>query len=146
MSLRTEMMADNLLAIVAEEQDRGPTLVFAQNAHLRRGESTLLFGDIEATWASAGALVALSLGERYVFVATDGSPHSEPDTLQGALAAATIRRALFPAAAVRAALPAEIGTDEPVVRGHIPLKAADLDDADAVVFIADTDGKQHQYW
>ncbi|MFE4459349.1 erythromycin esterase family protein, partial [Nocardia tengchongensis] len=33
-SARADMMAQNLLAIVAQEQDRGPTLVFAHNAHL----------------------------------------------------------------------------------------------------------------
>jgi erythromycin esterase-like protein len=146
MSLRTEVMADNLLAIAAEEERRGPTLVFAHNAHLTRGQSTLAFGAHEATWASAGAIAALSLGDGYVFVASDGSPAAKAGTLQGAMSSATDRRTLFPAAELRAALPADIGTDEPVVRGHIPLKAADLDDADAVVFIADTDGKQHQYW
>jgi erythromycin esterase-like protein len=146
MSLRTEMMADNLLAITAREQHRGPTLVFAHNAHLRRGQSTLSFGEHEATWASAGSLAALSLGDGYVFVATDGSPSSAVGTLQDAMASATDRRALFPAAGLRAALPADISTDEPVVRGHIPLAAADLDAADAVVFITDTDGKQHQFW
>ncbi|HTI21562.1 MAG TPA: erythromycin esterase family protein [Kutzneria sp.] len=146
MSLRTEMMADNLLAIAAEEQHRGSTLVFAHNAHLQRGQSTLSFGEHEATWASAGSLVALSLGDGYLFVATDGSPSGAAGTLQGAMASATDRRTLFPAAELRSALPADIATDEPVARGHIPLKASDLDAADAVVFITDTDGKQHQYW
>jgi erythromycin esterase-like protein len=146
MSLRTEMMADNLLAIVAAEERRGPTLVFAHNAHLRPGQSTLTFGEHEARWASAGAIAALSLGDGYVFVASDGSPAAEAGTLQGAMASATDRRTLFPAAELRAALPADIGVGEPVVRGHIPLKPADLDGTDAVVFITDTDGKQHQYW
>jgi erythromycin esterase-like protein len=146
MSLRTEMMADNLLAIVVRERRRGPSLVFAHNVHLQRGLSTLSFGEAEASWGSAGALVALTLGHRYVFVASDGSPGSEPGTLQGALASATNRRTLFPAPALRAVLPASIDTGEPVVRGHLPLKQADLDGADAVIFIADTDGKQHQYW
>jgi erythromycin esterase-like protein len=134
LSLRAEMMAENLLAIVAQEQERGPSLVFAHNEHLQRHG------------ASAGALVGLTLGERYVFVATDANPHSDPDTLQGALAGATTRRALFPAQALRAALPSSIGKGEPIVRGHLPLDPAALDGTDAVIFIADTDGKQHQYW
>ncbi|MER7013107.1 erythromycin esterase family protein [Saccharopolyspora sp. NPDC000359] len=41
LSLRAEMMADNLLAIVAREQHRGPTLVFAHNAHLQRAPSDM---------------------------------------------------------------------------------------------------------
>jgi erythromycin esterase-like protein len=136
-SLRTEMMAENLLATV--RQERGPILVFAHNAHLRP------VGD-GASWPSAGALVRHALGERYTFVAMDGSPHSEPGTLQGMLAEATDRRALFPVPALRTVLPPTIGMDEPIVRGHLPLNPAELDGVDAVIFVTDTDGKQHQYW
>jgi erythromycin esterase-like protein len=145
-SVRAEMMAENLLAIVAEEQRRGPVLVFAHNAHLQRTPSSTRIGGDEVGWGSAGALVALTLGERYVFVATDANPDSDPGTLQGVLAEATTRRTLFPAAALSAALPPEIGTGEPIVPGHLPLKPAELAGADAVVFVADTDGKRHQYW
>ncbi|MFY1633149.1 erythromycin esterase family protein [Solwaraspora sp. WMMB335] len=148
LSLRADMMAENLLAILADEQRRGPSLVFAHNVHLQRTRSHMSIGgdDGEASWASAGALVGLTLGERYVFVATDASPDSEPDTLQRVLAEATSRRTLFPAPALRAALPAAIGTGGPIVPGHIPVNPADLDGADAVIFVADTDGKRQQYW
>lgn len=146
MSVRTEMMADNLLAIVAQERRRGPTLVFANNAHLQRARSAMAFGEQQASWASAGALVALTLGDRYVFVATDGHPHSEPGTFQGMLAEATTRRALFPARELRGEVDRSTKVGEPMVRGHFPLAPAVLDDADAVIFITDTDGKQHQYW
>jgi erythromycin esterase-like protein len=139
MSLRAEMMAENLLAIVAQERRRGPSLVFAHNGLLQRHTPA-------GEWGSAGALVGLSLGERYVFLATDANPHSDPGTLQGVLAGATTRRALFPTPALRAALPPSIGAGEPIVRGHLPLNPADLDGADAVIFVADTDGKRHQYW
>lgn len=145
-SLRTEMMADNLLAIVAQEQRRGPSLVFAHNGHLQPARSHVRSAGKQASWGSAGAIVGLTLGERYAFVATDANPHSDPSTLQGALAAATSRRALFPAPALRAALPPSIGAGEPILPGHIPLTPADLDGADAVVFVTDTDGKRHQYW
>ncbi|MFJ1455664.1 erythromycin esterase family protein [Nocardia sp. N2S4-5] len=139
-SMRTEMMAENLLAIVTEERRRGPSLVFAHNMHLQPAPAGA------ASWDSAGAIVRLSLGERYLFVATDANPHSESGTLQGILAEATTRRALFPARELRAALPSAAAAGEPIVRGHIPLRPADLDAADAVVFIGDTDGKRHQYW
>ncbi|GAB2998002.1 erythromycin esterase family protein [Saccharothrix stipae] len=138
-SVRSEMMAENLLAIVDQEQQRGPCLVFAHNTHLRPGAD-------DVTWGSAGAMVALRLGERYLFLATDACLGSDPGTLQHVLAEATTRRALFPAPALRAALPPSLGTGEPIVLGHLPLTRADLSGADAVVFITDTDGKQHRYW
>ncbi|GAB3206659.1 erythromycin esterase family protein [Nocardia tengchongensis] len=142
-SARADMMAQHLLAIAAQEQDRGPTLVFAHNAHLN---PRVAVDPEEPGWSNAGALVAFSLGERYLFVASDASPRSTPGTLQGLLSEATTGRALFPADALRAALPTTIGASEPIVRGHFPLSRADLDGADAVIFIADTDGVQHQYW
>jgi erythromycin esterase-like protein len=132
LNVRAEMMADNLLAIVAREQRRGPTLAFAHNAHLQRGET------------NAGALVARSLGERYVFIATDANPDSKPGTLQHVLAEATDRRTLFPTTALE--LPPATVAGEPMLPGHIPLTPEDLGRADAVIFVADTDGKRHQYW
>ncbi|NNH71609.1 erythromycin esterase family protein [Nocardia uniformis] len=146
LGVRAEMMADNLLAIVAREQPRGPSLVFAHNVHLLRTQSRLQVGADEASWASAGAIVATTLGERYVFLATDANPQSDPSTLQGVLAAATTRRALFPTPALRAALAPSIGTGTPIVPGHIPLDPAAVDDSDAIIFIADSDGTRHQYW
>jgi erythromycin esterase-like protein len=146
LSLRAEMMADNLLAIVAHERDRGPCLVFAHNTHLQRATSELSFGAQTATWWSAGAMVAGTLGDRYAVIATDANPHSEPTTLQGVLAAATTRRSLFRADELRAALPPAIGPGGPIVPGHIPVRPEDLAGVDAVVFVADTDGRRHQYW
>ncbi|WP_405485651.1 erythromycin esterase family protein [Nocardia sp. NBC_00511] len=139
LSLRAEMMADNLSAITAREQERGPGLVFAHNSHLRHGSD-------EASWANAGALVGLALAERYLFVATDATLDCTPGTLQHALAEATDQRALFPAAAVRSALPASTGTAKPIVPGHIPLNPGDLDGTEAVIFLTGVDGTQHQYW
>lgn len=146
LSVRAEMMAENLLAIIAREQHRGPTLVFAHNTHLQRGQSHMEAGAGEATWASAGALVAIPLADRYLFIASDGDPHPDPATLQDILSEATTRRTLFPTRELRATLPASTEAAKPILRGHIPLTPADLDGADAVVFIADTDGKQHRYW
>ncbi|MFC4003616.1 erythromycin esterase family protein [Prauserella oleivorans] len=144
LGLRAEMMAENLLAIVAQEQNRGPSLVFAHNAHLQRSQPPI--GDDTARWGSAGALVGLVLGERYVVLATDAAPDADPGTLQHMLADATTRRALFPAQALRDALPPSVGAGTPIVPGHIPLDPAGLDGTDAVIFIADTDGHRHHYW
>ncbi|GAB3458033.1 erythromycin esterase family protein [Actinophytocola sediminis] len=146
LSLRAEMMADNLLAIVAAERQRGPILVFAHNVHLQRSRSHMSFGGAEVNWASAGALVELTLGDGYAFLATDANPHSDPGTLQGVLAEATTRRALFPAPALRAALPPAIRAGEPILPGHLPLEPAGATGADGVIFVADTDGQRHQYW
>ena len=41
LAVRDAMMAENLSAILAEEQARGPVLAFAHNAHLQRHQSTL---------------------------------------------------------------------------------------------------------
>lgn len=136
LAVRAEMMAENLLAIVAEEQRRGPTLAFAHNAHLVRSTS----------WANAGALVARTLGDRYVVLASDANPHSAPGTLQGLLADATDRRALFPSAELRDALPSDLADSAPMIPGHIPLTRADLDGCDAVLFLADSDGQRVEYW
>jgi hypothetical protein len=91
-------------------------------------------------------MVAGTLGDRYAVIATDANPHSEPTTLQGVLAAATTRRSLFRADELRAALPPAIGPGGPIVPGHIPVRPEDLAGVDAVVFVADTDGRRHQYW
>jgi hypothetical protein len=92
LSLRAEMMAENLLAIVAQEQRRGPSLVFAHNAHLQRTQSPMQAGEDDVNWYSAGALVGLTLGQRYMFLATDASPDSDPGTLQRVMAEPTTRR------------------------------------------------------
>ena len=137
-SLRSEMMAENLLAVVDEERGRGPVLVFAHNAHLQR---------LTAGWGSAGALAALVLGEDYAVVVTDAAPRPEPGTLQGELAGATTgRRALFPVGALRDALPPTTRRGGPTVPGHIPLDPAELACADAVVWLADAGGEQVRYW
>ncbi|MDQ2588347.1 erythromycin esterase family protein [Saccharothrix yanglingensis] len=146
LGVRAEMMAENLLAIVARERRRGPVLVFAHNAHLQRAQAGMRLGEDDVSWCGAGALVALALGEDYAFVASDADPRGVPGTLQGALAEATTRRALFPARALLDALPPSTTAGEPIVRGHVPLDPAGVAGADAVVFIADTDGRRHRYW
>ncbi|MFI6869617.1 erythromycin esterase family protein [Nocardia sp. NPDC050406] len=141
LSHRADMMAENLLALVARERHRGPTLVFAHNILLQRQ----LPADAQPC-CSAGAFVDLALGDRYLFLATDAGLAPAPGTLQAALSEATVRRTLFPTPALRDALPPTQSAAEPIVRGHIPLTPTDLARADALVFLTDTDGSQHQYW
>ncbi|GAA5049986.1 erythromycin esterase family protein [Nocardia callitridis] len=146
LGVRAEMMVENLLAILACERRRGPSLVFAHNVHLQRAQSTMAVGVQEAQWCGAGALIDRTLGERYVVVATDANPHSEPDTLHRALAEATDRRTLFPTSALRAALPPTAAATPPLVPGHIPVTLATLTTTDALLFTTDTDGTRVQYW
>ncbi|MBM7415500.1 MULTISPECIES: erythromycin esterase family protein [Nocardiaceae] len=143
LGVRAEMMADNLRDIVARERRHGPTLVFAHNSHLHRGDSAL---PGEARWAAAGALLARDLGDEYVVIATDANPSAPAGTLQAMVAEATVRRALYPSDALRSALPGSVTAGPPIVPGHLPLSPADLSGTDAVVFIADTDGHRHRYW
>ncbi|MFB7716072.1 erythromycin esterase family protein [Nocardia sp. NPDC056100] len=145
-SHRTEMMADNLLTILARERHRGPSLVFAHNAHLQRARPHPQSGADAPTWGSAGALTALTLGDRYLFVATDANPTADPGTLHHLLAEATTRRALFPVPPLLTALPPAAQSAKPFLPGHIPFGPADLTSADAMIFITDTDGTRHQYW
>ncbi|WP_305091446.1 erythromycin esterase family protein [Prescottella sp. R16] len=141
LAVRAEMMAENLLAIAAQEVRRGPTLVFAHNAHLQRSRP-----DRSTGHENAGTRVARVLGDRYLMVATDAAVHPEAGTLQGMLAAATDRRTLFPAADLHDALPSTLRAGTPLVPGHIPLDADAVAGADAVVFVTDTDGHRQQYW
>ncbi|MCO1658754.1 erythromycin esterase family protein [Pseudonocardia humida] len=96
--LRDAMMADNLAALVEAESDRGPTLVYAHNTHLKREISTMQldWGPFteKMLWWGAGAITATRLGEDYAFVAMTvgcgperglGAP--EPRTVEGELAA-----------------------------------------------------------
>ncbi|WP_067893641.1 erythromycin esterase family protein [Nocardia vaccinii] len=145
-SMRAEMMAENLVAILAEEHRRGPSLVFAHNAHLQRARSLMSPEGAGVGWGSAGALVGSVLGDRYLVVTTDAARPGEPDTLQGVLAEAATRRTLFPAPALRAALPDPLAATEPLVPGHIPLRPDDIESADAVLLLADTGEEQYRYW
>ena len=68
LALRDGLMARNLLDIREIEADRGPTLVFAQNAHLQKSPSTLHVRGRDLTWIAAGAIVHALLGDVYSFV------------------------------------------------------------------------------
>ncbi|WP_067813148.1 erythromycin esterase family protein [Actinomadura kijaniata] len=146
--LRDAMMADNLLAVARAEADRGPCLVFAHNAHLQRCSARLRFGEIDARWWSAGAIVASAVRDRYAFIAADfgdlegGGPPPQEDTLHAVLSEATADRALFPGKELAAALETHPGLRERVTDDprYVPFDPGRLDAADAVAFIRSVPG------
>lgn len=151
---RDAMMFKNLQSIAAREARRGPTLVFAQNAHLRKDRSGFLlpaeWGGGTVMWWGAGAIAGAQMGDRYAFLATalgsapeQGLGVPDPDTLEGALYAAVEDRCIFDskclAETVRYRSPKLIPrTDASTNRGYFALDPDRLDGTDGVVFIKDT--------
>ncbi|WP_328304664.1 erythromycin esterase family protein [Actinomycetospora sp. NBC_00405] len=136
LGVRDQMMADNVLAAA----ERGPTLVFAHNAHLQREKSSMRMGDLPVAWWSAGALVGARLGEDYAFLATalgtirhQGVDDPPPDTLEGRLSALPESPVLVD--------PRQLPTGAtPRVSpwfGYAPLDPAHLGSMDGVVFFRD---------
>jgi erythromycin esterase-like protein len=140
LGVRSSMMAGNLLAAL----QRGPVLVFAQNAHLRRDRSSMRLGDLPLEWWSAGALADAVLGDDYAVVSMAvgtirhrGVDTPAPDTIEGLLYPLPQDRSVI--AADR--LAALAGTAAPRVSpwfGYAPLDPARLAGQDAVVFIKDS--------
>ncbi|MEU8117560.1 erythromycin esterase family protein [Spirillospora sp. NPDC049024] len=138
---RDALMAQNLLDIRDEEARRGPTLVFAHNAHLQRNPGRLRMWEMDLTWFGAGAIIASLLDERYVFVAgslgrseTIKLAEPEPGSFEGILQSRVTTWDLTPAAAVPSA---RVRTDTTPAQGYFPLDQAILDTADAVLHISD---------
>lgn len=61
-TIRDTMMAENLHAIA----DRGPTLVFVHNQHLRTGTTWMSLGPMTLRWQPASAHLADRLGSDYL--------------------------------------------------------------------------------
>lgn len=148
LALRDLMMADNLGAIAGREGERGPTLVFAHNAHLQRHVSAMKIPSLglRVEWWSAGAHVSLRLGERYAFIAGDlgsapgkGIGDPAPDTLGGVLMSLPDPVSLVNARDLTAALTEQLAarTDVPPRAGYFPLQGPDLPLTDGVLFVKD---------
>lgn len=141
--LRDAMMAANLLAISTIEAGRGPCLVFAHNAHLRRDQIGWQLAGRDIRWWSAGAGIAPTLRDRYIVVATDGAApgtavaEADPASLQGVLAHATSNGALYPADELIEALWAhprvQVGANTDP--RYAPLDPSGLYGVDAVVYL-----------
>jgi erythromycin esterase-like protein len=152
-SHRDAMMYENLQAVAAREARRGPTLVFAQNAHLRKDRSEFLlpteWGGGVVAWWSAGAIAGAQMGDRYAFLASvlgsatgRGIGLPSPDTLEGALYAVAEGPCIFDsqrlAEAARDRSPKlTLRADASTVRGYSPLDPDRLGGTDGVVFVKD---------
>lgn len=141
---RDALMAQNLFDIRRFEADRGPTLVFANNAHLQRNPSHMTMGPMELDWHSAGAVVHSLVGADYALILgslgrdeTFDLPEPEPGTYEGFLQTRITDRGLI--------APIEIPTartrdDHSPGHGYFPLDRASIDAADAILHIHDGAG------
>lgn len=68
LGLRDRMMADNLRYILEHERPRGSVFVFAQNAHLKRGQALWEWGPNRWQWWPAGAHLSATLGPKYAVI------------------------------------------------------------------------------
>ncbi|ADD45800.1 erythromycin esterase family protein [Stackebrandtia nassauensis] len=138
---RDAFMAQNLLDIRQAEGDRGPTLVYASNLHLKRGLSTMDMGPMTMEWFGAGAIMAPLLGERYTVIASslgrsDGIELAEPEaaTYEAQLQNRVPDWDLVPAAVVTAA---NVRTDPTPRQGYFPLDEPTIDGVDAIWHVND---------
>lgn len=141
LATRDALMAQNLLAIRGIEQRRGPTLVFAQNQHLRRNQSHWQLADMDLAWFSAGAIIGSLIGDYYTFIAgslgrSDALDlHTpEPDTYEAALHDNTHSWHLTPTTSLTIA---HTRTDITPEQGYFPLDQATLDTASAILHVND---------
>ncbi|MET9882137.1 erythromycin esterase family protein [Streptomyces sp. NPDC006430] len=152
LAVRDTLMVENIRAVRAREQHRGPTLLFAHNRHLQRNLSAVHLPDMDLEWFSAGAITATLLGDGYTFIASSlGTSaalglHSPPvNTFEAAMHQAPYGCALFDAHRLREALGASaralhVRTDVRPEQGYFPLDAATLEHCDAVLHIASASG------
>ncbi|MFJ9697307.1 erythromycin esterase family protein [Kitasatospora sp. NPDC101183] len=139
---RDALMARNLLEIREIEAGRGPTLVFAHNAHLRRGPSAWSAGEMRTRWSGAGSILAPLLGEGYVFVAGSlgrseriGLDDPALGTYEGSLQHAVRGWGLTAPATARGE--ARSLTEAAPEKGYFPLDDALPGEADVLLHLAD---------
>ncbi|MEV6597688.1 erythromycin esterase family protein [Actinoplanes sp. NPDC051346] len=139
LTTRDTLMARNLLDIRGIEARRGPTMLFAHNAHLQRNGSSWSMGDLSAQWFGAGAIVDSVRAESYSFIAGSlgrsgalelGEP--APDTFEGFLQGRVTGWGLIPAGEVS---PARTRTDTVPRQGYFPLDQATVEGADAIMHV-----------
>ncbi|RDI52696.1 erythromycin esterase family protein [Nocardia mexicana] len=139
MGTRDALMARNLLDIRAIEECRGPTLAFANIAHLHRNPSSMRMAGMDVRWTSAGAILGALLGRRYTVVVGSlgrsealGLGEPEPGTYEGFLQ----RRGGAWGLTTTAAIPdARTRTDTGPGRPYAPLTPEIIGAADAVLHL-----------
>ncbi|HUQ61346.1 erythromycin esterase family protein [Lentzea sp.] len=135
--MRDGVMARNLLEIRRAEASRGPTFVFAHNAHLQRTNSSMEMAGERIEWFSAGALVAPLLGDQYTVIAgtlgrNDSFGLGEPDeaTPEGQL------QSRFTTWGITADKPrGPSRTDTGLEMGYFPLDQHLMDGVDALLHV-----------
>lgn len=139
--MRDGVMARNLLEIRRAEAAKGPTFVFAHNAHLQRTNSSMEMAGERVEWFSAGALVAPVLGDTYTVIGgtlgrNDSIGLGEPDkaTLEGQL------QSRFTTWGITSDKPqgvqrADTGADPMLKIGYFPLDQHLMDGVDALLHI-----------
>ncbi|NKE59137.1 erythromycin esterase family protein [Lentzea sp. PSKA42] len=135
--MRDGVMARNLLEIRRAEAGRGPTFVFAHNAHLQRTNSSMEMAGERIEWFSAGALVAPVLGDQYTVIAgtlgrndTFGLGEPDKDTLEGRL------QGRFTTWGMTKDKPeGKTRTDTTLEMGYFPLDQHLMDGADALLHV-----------
>jgi erythromycin esterase-like protein len=123
-------MAEILLDIRAEQQRRGPTLVFAHNRHVQRQPSTWRLAGMDLIWPSAGRILSALLAERYAVVV--GSLGASAALGLAAPPAGTFEAALTAGLHVGAHPGGETRTDTTPEQGYFPLDAETVAHGDAV--------------
>ncbi|GAA1840844.1 erythromycin esterase family protein [Asanoa iriomotensis] len=138
LGVRDAWMAHNLLDIRAQEQHRGPTLVFASNRHVQRPPSTWQLAGMNLEWSCAGSIVSALLGDRYrVIVGSLGAstplglPAAAEGTFEAALSAAADGATLF----VGAAIDGRTRTDMTPEQGYFPLDRELIATSDGILHI-----------
>jgi erythromycin esterase len=137
-AIRDTMMAENLLAVA----ERGPTLVFAHNEHVRTGTTSVPFGPVTLHWQPAGAHLRDGLGGDYHVIACalgeathQDIPEPAPDTVEGALyQGLPPGNHLLPAPALQALRQRLTSRDSPTFR-YIPIDDTLLGQVDQVLFL-----------
>jgi erythromycin esterase-like protein len=145
LGVRDAWMAHNLLGIRAQEQHRGPSLVFAHNRHLQRQPSTWHLAGMDLEWSSAGAIVSALLGDRYAVIigslgasTTLGLQPAVEGTFEAALTEAGTETTVFDHARLTEALGGRTlsaRADATPEQGYFPLDAATISHCDAILHI-----------
>ncbi|HTF10431.1 MAG TPA: erythromycin esterase family protein [Asanoa sp.] len=145
LGVRDAWMAHNLLDIRAQEQHRGPTLVFAHNRHLQRQPSTWQLAGMDLEWSCAGSIVSALLGDRYAVIlgslggsATLGLPKAPDGTYEAALTEAATGPTLFDRTQLSEVLEGRAlttRTDMTAEQGYFALDEPTIAECDAILHI-----------